>query len=100
VVSNIENLRQNVASLSADLQQVSDEILSDLREVRDDLVGDLDKNHRRISHLEGFKSDGIKDLMEHSDALYSLIDQRLDRVRRKLEPLEKKLSELQDSINE
>lgn len=99
LLSHLESLRQNVSSLSADLQQVRQEIVRDLREVRDDLVSDLKKNHGRISHLEEFKRDGLKDVMDHSDALYALLDQRLDRIRRNLEPLKNKVEKLSELLD-
>jgi len=51
----------------------------DLRQVRNDLLRDVQNNHRRISHLEAFKREGFGDVMRHSDALYAVVDQKLDR---------------------
>jgi len=59
----------------------SAELLRDLRQVRSDLLRDVQNNHRRISHLEAFKRDGFGDVMRHSDALYAVVDQKLDRYR-------------------
>ena len=100
LLAHLDSLRENVSSLGADLQEVRQEILRDLREVRDDLVSDLAKNHGRISHLEDFKRDGLKDVMDHSDALYALLDQRLDRVRRNLDPLKIGLAKVSESIEQ
>jgi O-antigen chain-terminating methyltransferase len=65
-----------------ELHRARGELLRDLREVRSDLLRDVQAQHRRISHLEAFKRDGLDDIMRHSDALYSLLDQKLDRYRR------------------
>lgn len=59
----------------------------DLTEVRNDLLRDVQNNHRRISHLEAFKREGFGDVMRHSDALYSVVDQKLDRYRRQSQDL-------------
>ncbi len=53
----------------------------DLQQVRNDLVRDVRNNHARISHLEAFKREGFGDVMRHSDALYAVVDQKLDRYR-------------------
>ena len=58
------------------------DLLRDLREIRNDLLRDVQNNHSRISHLEAFKREGYADVMRHSDALYAVVDQKLDRYRR------------------
>ena len=57
------------------------DLLRDLREIRNDLLRDVQNNHSRISHLEAFKREGYADVMRHSDALYAIVDQKLDRYR-------------------
>ncbi|MEM9290609.1 MAG: class I SAM-dependent methyltransferase [Acidobacteriota bacterium] len=36
----------------------------------------------RIAHLEAFMEDGLKEVIRHDDALFSRVDQKLDRYRR------------------
>ncbi len=63
------------------------DLLRDLREIRNDLLRDVQNNHQRIAHLEAFKREGYADVMRHSDALYAVVDQKLDRYRRKSQQL-------------
>jgi len=66
----------------------------DLQEVRHDLLRDVQNNHRRISHLEAFKREGFSDVMRHSDSLYAVVDQKLDRYRRQSQDLWSRLGSL------
>ena len=92
----IEYLEQ----LSETLQQVRNDLVRDLREVRSDLLRDVQNNHRRISHLEAFKREGFGDVMRHSDALYAVVDQKLDRYRRQSEELWSRLESLLARVGE
>lgn len=47
----------------------------------------------RLGHLEGFQSQGVKDLMAHGDALFARVDQKLDRYRRQVRDLSASLGE-------
>jgi SAM-dependent methyltransferase len=76
------------------LDQARQDLLRDLREVRNDLLRDVQNNHRRISHLEAFKREGFGDVMRHSDALYAVVDQKLDRYRRESQQLWARLGSL------
>ena len=64
------------------LQRAPSDFIRDLRQVRDDLVRDVQNNHRRITYLEAFPREVLTDFNQHTDALYALMDQRLDRYRR------------------
>jgi 2-polyprenyl-3-methyl-5-hydroxy-6-metoxy-1,4-benzoquinol methylase len=64
------------------LQRAPSDFIRDLRQVRDDLVRDVQNNHRRITYLEAFPREVLTDFNQHTDALYALMDQRLDRQRR------------------
>lgn len=64
------------------LQKAPSDFIRDLRQVRDDLVRDVQNNHRRITYLEAFPREVLTDFNQHTDALYALMDQRLDRYRR------------------
>ena len=70
------------------------DLLRDLREIRNDLLRDVQNNHSRISHLEEFKRLGYTDVMRHSDALYAVVDQKLDRYRRQSQELWNELGSL------
>ncbi len=101
VLGHLEDLRsdltaasESVTQLQRDLGRLHEELLRDLREVRDDLHRDVQNNHRRLTHLEGFKRDGFEDVMRHSDALYALVDQKLDRYRRQSHELMHRLGAL------
>lgn len=47
----------------------------------------------RLGHLEGFQSQGVRDLMAHGDALFARVDQKLDRYRRQVRDLSAGLGE-------
>ena len=76
------------------------DLLRDLREVRGDLLRDVQNNHGRISHLEAFKREGFGDVMRHSDALYAVVDQKLDRYRRQSQDLWSRLGGLLSRVDE
>lgn len=40
------------------------------------------RHHDRLAYLEELDAKGIRELMRHNDALFSRVDQKLDRVRR------------------
>ena len=40
------------------------------------------RHHDRLAYLEELDAQGIRELMQHNDALFSRVDQKLDRVRR------------------
>jgi hypothetical protein len=42
----------------------------------------LETHAARLDHLEGCWREGLSDVMAHNDALFSRVDQKLDRVRR------------------
>lgn len=41
----------------------------------------------RVSHLEGFVSRGVREVMAHNDALFARVDHKLDRQRRRVRDL-------------
>ncbi len=94
---------ERIEALGHTIESVRDDLVRDLTEVRTDLLRDVQNNHRRVSHLEAFKRDGFGDVMRHSDALYAVVDQKLDKYRRESEGLKSKLgallalAELEDS---
>ncbi len=88
LITHLEDLRRSFDDLGADLQKVQGEILRDLRAVQQEFIRDAAGLVDRIEPLEEFKRQGMKDLMRHTDALFARVDQKLDRVRRRLNQLE------------
>lgn len=95
LLAHLERLRdlgEGLDELGRDVQSVQQEILRDLRVVQSDLIGDLDKINTDLQELDvslaEFKRDGLRDLARQTDALFSLLDQKIDRLRRQArEPL-------------
>jgi hypothetical protein len=79
-VFNVEVARQ-LQRLDA-LDEARRELHRDLIEVRADLLRDVQQHHRRLEHLEGFKGEGLEDLVRHVDALFSRLDQKIERLGR------------------
>lgn len=77
-------LRPLVRAPQADLwdrQQVFNLVLLDVLLDRADRRRD-ERHDERIGHLENFVPRALDDLLRHNDALFSRVDQRLDRHRR------------------
>ena len=90
LISHFEELyrlRGRLDALGQDLQQVQTEILGDLRAFQSEYQRDTVDVTGRLQHLESFKRDGFDDVMKHTDALFSRVDQKLDRLRRRVEEL-------------
>jgi len=62
------------------------EIRRDIARIEDVRVAGLEARmapvEHKTAHLEAFLEDGLKELMRYDDALYSRVDQKLDRYRR------------------
>ena len=82
------------------LRQAPSDFIRDLRQVRDDLVRDVQNNHRRITYLEAFPKEVLTDFNQHTDALYALMDQRLDRYRRESKQYWSRLGSLLALVSE
>jgi hypothetical protein len=84
LISHLETLHRLEGVLDAlgkDVQRVQAEILNDLRAVQ----RELDLGIKQLSgDLDDFQRRGMADLMVHTDALFSRLDQKLDRVRREI----------------
>ena len=96
-------LGSGLAVLGRDLQTVQSELVRDLREARErqaeELVAaqiqaardvkNLERQHseflrshaERMDHLEGFHNRGYAEVMDHTAALFSQLDSKLDRYR-------------------
>lgn len=85
-MERLRDLGEGLEELGGDVQRVQKELLRDLREVQQDLVGDLDKINDDLQELDQelavFKKDGLHDLARQTDALFSLLEQKIDRLRR------------------
>ena len=78
---SVERLADDTETIGRDLQEVQQEILADLRSIQRDING----NVKGLSEeLDDFRRKGLEDVMRHTDALFSRLDQKLDRVRREL----------------
>ena len=97
------DLGGELAGLGKDLQTVQSELARDVRETRDTQMKELNdvqeeaaqdlrnvkKQHadylrshaKRIDHLEGFHNRGYDEVMDHTAALFSHLDNKLDRYR-------------------
>ncbi len=84
-LEKVRDLGEGLDELGRDLQRVQGEIVADLRAVQTDLVGDLDKINTDLQELDVafalFKADGLRDLARHTEGLFSLLDQKVERLR-------------------
>jgi len=88
LLSHLENLDKG---LRQDLHRVQQEIVVDLQSVRTDLIADLQQLNSDLEEIDrafaAFKKDGLGDLSRQTEALFSVLDQKLDRVRRQVKDL-------------
>ncbi len=80
------------------LDEARADLHRDLLQVRADLLHDVRVHHGRITHLEETESEGFSDVMRHGDALYSLVDQKLDRYHREGLELRQRIDEMMQEI--
>jgi len=83
-----------VDRLGEEIQRIQGELADDLRSVRDAIMGHLKTHDGRLDHLEGYKTEGLAQLMRHQDALHSLLDAKLEAYRRELPVLRGQLLSL------
>jgi SAM-dependent methyltransferase len=57
-------------------------IQQDVRFAKDEIWEFLQSQHARIEVVEGLQNEGLDEIMEHTAALFSRLDQKLDRYRR------------------
>ncbi len=78
-LERLDRLESALDALGRDLQSVQREIVAEVR--GDRARGDaLAERVRRVEELEGT---GFRDVMRHTDALFSRVEQQLDRYRRR-----------------
>jgi hypothetical protein len=84
---SLSSLAEDVETIGKDLQQVQEEILADMRGIQ----GDINGNVKGLSQdLDDFRRKGLLDVMRHTDALFSRLDQKMDRVRREVRTIAEK----------
>ena len=79
VKESLASLADDTDRIGGDLQRVQKEILADLRSIQRDINGNV---QGLSDDLDDFRRKGLEDVMRHTDALFSRLDQKLDRVRR------------------
>lgn len=77
------------ASFLEDHNRLQDDRLESQYEENDTRVG---KVEHRARHLESFLKEGLEELMRYSDALYSRVDQKLERFRSQSAELDHQLT--------
>jgi hypothetical protein len=75
-------LREHFERLGSELQQVQSELVGDLRAVQSDHVRDAAALSTRIQEIEELIRESRRDILQHHDALFARLDQKLDRLRR------------------
>lgn len=83
LIQHLQDLHRGFDDLGRDIQKVQRELVRDVAEVQGDYLRDVKEITSRLEHLEEFKREGFADVMKHSDALFSRIDQKIDRFRRR-----------------
>ncbi len=66
---------------------MQNEIVSDLHSVQKDYIRDVSELRERVEFLESFMREGLQELTHHNDALFTRVDQKLDRFRRETREL-------------
>lgn len=84
-MERLRDLGEGLEELGQDVQRVQREVLQDLRSVQSDLIGDFEELNSDLKELDlalaVFKKDGLSDLARQTEALFSLLDQKVDRLR-------------------
>ncbi len=89
LISHLSNLHRQFDELGQDLQKVQKEIVDDLRAVQKDYIRDIGELTARVEFMEEFMRDGLQELARHNDALFSRVDQKIDRFRRETQAAKK-----------
>ena len=89
VISHLLDLHGEFEELGQDLQKVQSELVRDLRSVQEDYIRDVGELTSRVEFLEEFMRDGLQEVTHHNDALFTRVDQKIDRFRREAQELRK-----------
>ena len=87
VISHLLDLHRQFEELGQDLQAVQGELLRDLRSVQKDYIRDVGELTSRVEFLESFMREGLQEVTHHNDALFTRVDQKIDRFRRETQAL-------------
>jgi SAM-dependent methyltransferase len=100
-----QQMMDAVAALGRDLQTVQQELVrdihlskeathKDLKTARKELLDYLEAHEKRVTHLEDLKNEGFEEVMQHQDAMFAVVDSKLDAYRQKSLEMQGQLSSL------
>jgi hypothetical protein len=89
VISHLLELHRQFEELGQDLQKVQSELVRDLQSVQQDYIRDVGELTARVEFLEEFMREGLREVTHHNDALFTRVDQKIDRFRREAQQLKK-----------
>jgi O-antigen chain-terminating methyltransferase len=100
-----QQMMEAIAGLGSDLQTVQQELVrdihlskeathKDLKTARKELLDYLEAHEKRVTHLEDLKNEGFEEVMQHQDAMFAVVDSKLDAYRKKALELQGQLSSL------
>ncbi len=87
LISHLSDLHDQFDALGQDLQKVQKELVRDLRSVQKDYIRDVGQLTERVEFLESFMREGLEEVTRHHDALFTRVDQKVDRFRRETRAL-------------
>ena len=100
-----QQMMDSVAAIGRDLQTVQQELVRDIHlskeathkdlvTARKELLDYLEAHEKRVTHLEDLKNEGFEEVMQHQDAMFAVVDSKLDAYRKKALELQGQLSSL------
>ena len=100
-----QQMMDSVAAIGRDLQTVQQELVrdvhlskeathKDLVTARKELLDYLEAHEKRVTHLEDLKNEGFEEVMQHQDAMFAVVDSKLDAYRKRALELQGQLSSL------
>jgi SAM-dependent methyltransferase len=100
-----QQMMESVAAIGRDLQTVQKELVRDIHlskeathqdlvTARKELLDYLEAHEKRVTHLEDLKNEGFEEVMQHQDAMFAVVDSKLDAYRKKALELQGQLSSL------
>lgn len=100
-----QQMMDSVAAIGSDLQTVQQELVRDIHlskeathkdlvTARKELLDYLEAHEKRVTHLEDLKNEGFEEVMQHQDAMFAVVDSKLDSYRKKALELQGQLSSL------
>ena len=100
-----QQMMEAVAAIGRDLQTIQQELVRDIHlskeathkdlvTARKELLDYLEAHEKRVTHLEDLKNEGFEEVMQHQDAMFAVVDSKLDAYRKKALELQGQLSSL------